>query len=703
MYLASLVTILVAFLGAMPTLAGARAVDDAEMSTVIIQQYQSGYPRYDYHRPVRPVIPHIPSFITIQTDLPEGNTIEIAIKPETARAFSLKLNANQGQIRWKSKPLPPGAYEIFYRLPPAYEAAPAQKIVLHRGENLILTPLFRLASKLSSIHIVANIPAATFLLRSTKSSQVWKGEGREYRFSDLPSGSYALAFSTSEPDYYIPPAEMRFNLNSQENKELKAPFQIAGKVTINTNVEHSHVAIQELGGRQQTSQAEIIGGSKAFTLPEGRYRLTLTPPESGAGSDLKRTPPDPTDINVRALMSADINLVFGSENTPPAIKPRKLIVTTNVASGGFTLSKFTAAHEDIIGHFSGKYTQLTPPPADRYIITFDKVPNYQTPAPQTVVIEAEQEKNIQATYLPIEQTATVPAGKVLMGDITTETTANKLPAKTVTISAFAIGIYEVTNIQYATWLNQALKAGTISFVEEADNRGQVVDMSGRLLFKTFIADPYSQITAQMQSMESPVFVPLPGKDSYPVINVSWYGAMAYCADRKARLPTEAEWEKAAAMEPEKAGTPLKKYRYGFGSDAIDRTWANYKDDDRPLPYFRVLTTPVGFYNGINALPLTAGHSKQQLTHLAKSPYGAFDMSGNVWEWVADWYDDSYYAKMSDTDPQGPDGGTLKVVKGGCYDSLADGVRVSERLGLLPEHTDAYTGFRIAIEAEKAAK
>ncbi len=261
---------------------------------------------------------------------------------------------------------------------------------------------------------------------------------------------------------------------------------------------------------------------------------------------------------------------------------------------------------------------------------------------------------------------------------------------------FSIGSYEVTNAEFVDWLNNSIKAGTISYIKEADKRGQVIDTKGKLLFKTFEADAYSQISAQRQTAtDYPFFTTLAGKDFYPVINVTWYGAQEFCLDNKFRLPTEAEWEKAAGMALETKDQPLKKYRYGFSRNDIDPTWANYKANDDVIQHFKVLTTPVGFYNGTNTLPLSLTSYSQQKTNLAQSPYGAFDMSGNVWEWTSDWFDEDYIANMPEKDPQGPSQGTQKVAKGGCYDSLSDGVRVTERMGLPPDYCDAYTGFRVA--------
>jgi formylglycine-generating enzyme required for sulfatase activity len=272
------------------------------------------------------------------------------------------------------------------------------------------------------------------------------------------------------------------------------------------------------------------------------------------------------------------------------------------------------------------------------------------------------------------QFVNIPEGPAIIGDPFTDNQQNERPAKEENIEAFSIAIHEVTNIQYADWLTDAFKKAQLKW--DPQNPGYVLDNNGFLLCKTIAGNPLAQI----QNKEETFFA-IPGKENHPVIEVTWYGANAYCEYYGYRLPTEQEWEKAAGHSIDTNGK-LKRYKYGFGQDIIDRTWANYKDDSQSLPNNRVLTTPVGFYNGTHLLSLTSQHTHQQLTHLAQSPTGCFDFSGNVWEWVSSWNElESLH--------------THKIVKGGCYDSFADGVRVSERLALLPNHSDIYTGFRAA--------
>lgn len=329
---------------------------------------------------------------------------------------------------------------------------------------------------------------------------------------------------------------------------------------------------------------------------------------------------------------------------------------------------------------------------------FEEVPDRTIVINKNSVMRIDQnirlKNKIPTQSSPSEpQIVHVSGGKSIIGDAVNEENINELKAKIVIISPFSIGVYPVTNTEYVNWLNQALSAGKIFYVSKADNEGQIIDKQDRLLCKTTASDPFSQISAQ-QKNGTIVFATLPGKESYPVINVTWIGASLYCQDSHCRLPTEAEWEKAAGVVTVKNSNSLNKFRFGFSQNEIDPSWANYKSSEVSIQHFQVLTSPVGFYNGINK---TVSNNQSILTHDARSPYGAFDMSGNVWEWVSDWYDPSYYKNMPEKDPKGPDLGTLKVVKGGCYDSSADGVRITERLGLPTTHADAYTGFRIVKE------
>lgn len=266
----------------------------------------------------------------------------------------------------------------------------------------------------------------------------------------------------------------------------------------------------------------------------------------------------------------------------------------------------------------------------------------------------------------------VPAGEAIIGDPFSDNPQNERPAQKVQIPFFEIAAYEVTNKQYADWLNRALEEGSIKL--DPIQPGYIRDLDGRLLCRTKEASPWAQLTL-VSTAGKQIVEPLAGKEFYPVIEVSWYGADSFCKAFGYRLPTEAEWEKAAGMGLPEPGVALKRYKYAFGQDTIDPSWANYRSATVPLTSIAVLTTPVGFYNGSHMLTTPP----DMRTHDAKSPVGAYDMSGNVWEWVAD----------SATD------NSLKIVKGGCYDSLSDGVRVSERLALPPEHLDIYTGFRPA--------
>jgi formylglycine-generating enzyme required for sulfatase activity len=149
---------------------------------------------------------------------------------------------------------------------------------------------------------------------------------------------------------------------------------------------------------------------------------------------------------------------------------------------------------------------------------------------------------------------------------------------------------------------------------------------------------------------------------HPVVNVTWSQASAYCQWAKGRLPTEAEWECAA-----RGGEQGHIYPWG---DRYEPGQANDSDGFRQAG-----TKRVGSY--------------------APNTYGLYDMVGNVWEWVSDWFDDGYYAHAPLVNPQGPLSGQARVMRGGSWRPFPRVLRTSNRGRSQPDRTNYYVGFRCA--------
>jgi formylglycine-generating enzyme required for sulfatase activity len=208
------------------------------------------------------------------------------------------------------------------------------------------------------------------------------------------------------------------------------------------------------------------------------------------------------------------------------------------------------------------------------------------------------------------------------------------PVHQVTVDSFWISRDLVTNEQYKQFVNST--GHRVPFVDDARAAGDNWDVRQRTY--------------------------PPGRARHPVVLVSWYDAQAYCAWAGGRLATEAEWEYAA-----RGGLEGKLYPWG---DEIDPSRANYDS--------RNGTTAVGSY--------------------APNDYGLCDVAGNVWEWVADWYDPKYYRSSPLANPAGPLQGATRVLRGGAWLLFPQFCRVAYRFREGPDFRFNLIGFRLARSA-----
>jgi len=266
----------------------------------------------------------------------------------------------------------------------------------------------------------------------------------------------------------------------------------------------------------------------------------------------------------------------------------------------------------------------------------------------------------------------IPAGPVIVGDPYKEGRDDEYPIFTDQLDTFLLAATPVTNAQFAAWLNDQFDKKTVVMPRP----GYIYDLHGRLLARTFEADPTSQIELSVENGEF-MFRAQTYREHHPVVHVSLYGAKTFCETQGLALPSEAQWERAAGMVPTAYGQSIQKQRYGFKGDEVTSAVANYHSG-HGKPSKENRTLPVGFFDGERVL--TIGGSRVD-TKRAVSPWGCFDMSGNVREWVDDTYDEA---------------GHFYIAKGGSYADRPFDLRVSARIPLLAETTDAYTGFRAAV-------
>ncbi len=255
------------------------------------------------------------------------------------------------------------------------------------------------------------------------------------------------------------------------------------------------------------------------------------------------------------------------------------------------------------------------------------------PAPPAQIVEPRPQPAptvLPAVFEGIETMVYVPAGEFLMGS---------------------------TDADVQRYLRMFPGAGKDWFADEQPRHWVFLD--------AYHLDTYEVTVEQFQSFAAATGRGMPPApswgwiDHHPVVNVSWDDAVAFCGWAGKRLPTEAEWEKAAR------GTNAQTFPWGEG---IDASKANCGSGG---------TKAVGSYPG------------------GVSPYGVHDMAGNVWEWVADWYDSGYYARSVWRNPPGPTSGSSRVLRGGSWDCQMEALRSVSRSSDNRSNKDGVVGFRCA--------
>ncbi|MCP4726961.1 MAG: formylglycine-generating enzyme family protein [bacterium] len=271
----------------------------------------------------------------------------------------------------------------------------------------------------------------------------------------------------------------------------------------------------------------------------------------------------------------------------------------------------------------------------------------------------------------------VSAGEFEMGDNFGEGDSNELPVHTVYLDSFYIGKYEITNNEFE------------KFIEDGGYTNSSYWGDGG--FGDYGTEPGEWRVNEWQGGG------LSGNGSIPVVGVCWYEAMAFCSWLSAktgyiyRLPTEAEWEKTARGNASINAELGHQRRYPWG-DEIDGSYTNYyqSGDTYENRGGNGGITPVGYFDG----SINEGFQ----TSSGASPYGAYDMAGNIWELCLDWYGADYYSNSPQSNPAGPQTGTYRVMRGGSRHVPTSFVRSAFREnGTNPNTRSASMGFRIVRE------
>lgn len=393
--------------------------------------------------------------------------------------------------------------------------------------------------------------------------------------------------------------------------------------------------------------AEVDDQGKVTGISAGTAIITVTTVDGGKTSTCK--------VNVLNIIGVTI--------TPPTVQ--------------MTLETSQALKAIVLRNDGGDETSLIWTSGDKAIVTVDDKGTLTAVAPGKTIVTAKTTDGkysgtceVMVIDLKIEYVS-IPSGNFLMGSPISE--PNRDDDETqhpVTLTEnFSLSKYEITNQQYCSFLN----ANEISAAGKWNQAS--IDTTQCLIYNDALGINYDMAKKQ--------WCPVSGKENFPVVSVTWFGAMEFAIWVGGSLPTEALWEYACRG----GKTTTKPFGVGDGTK-LDYTTANF--------YYKYSYSMEGGEYIDNTH--TSLGSTQKVGIYQPNDFGLYDMHGNVWEWCSDWYESNYGNEnpaKATTNPVGPVEGSKRVLKGGSWYYYSRCCRVAFRLSATPQTYSNHIGFRVA--------
>ncbi|MDP2982027.1 MAG: SUMF1/EgtB/PvdO family nonheme iron enzyme [Candidatus Latescibacter sp.] len=467
-----------------------------------------------------------------------------------------------------------------------------------------------------------------------------KKSGESYSFTLATGGTYTI--TPSKSGFAFTPSDntiKNLSTNLTQNFDAKlASYTLSGTVT-----GADSVTVTLSGGSSATWMVTKSGGTYSFNVPAfGTY--TVTPNKKGYVFTPQNTKVE--NLVANHVQNFEAIPLFALSGT---VTGANVVTVTLSGDASDTQTVNSGGTYSFTVIYRGNYTVT---PSKRGYV-------FNPPSKTFTNVTANVTQDFTAKDSTGISFVSIPGGTFQMGDEVGDL-SNCLPVHTVTVSSFQMSVYEITNAQYANYLNEAQASGDVTATSEsvkgakgAYNAQEYIYIAGT--YESYIPGNRCWIT-----YSGGTFSVVSGKENWPVVYVTWYGSKAFALYYGLDLPTEAEWEYAC-----RGG---KQYKYGTDDGTISSTKANYD-----------------WGSGYIGHPVNVGS-------YPKNPFGLYDMSGNVWEWCHDRY--GTYPSGSENNPSGVQVGSDRIVRGGGWSY--GNCRSSSRNGATDNGNN--TGFRIVRRA-----